>query len=170
MDPLTGALTRGQLFAQLDAEFAQQRPVVLLVADVDRCLHMNGSLGFERVDEYLRDVARLFALTSGRAVYRLGGDEFVVLFDDLSVAQHVAEQLRAAAEANFSCLGEEVRAKAIGAGIAQPIGPVATLSFGISIASTTRELLQRADEAWGQAKNRGRNCVTTYERSQPFIR
>lgn len=62
----------------------------------------------------------------------------------------------------FSSLGEEVRAKADGAGIAQPVGPVATLSFGISTASTVTELLQRADEALQQAKVRARNCVSVY--------
>lgn len=162
MDPLTSAQTRSQLFVQLEAEFAEQRSIVLLVADVDHCLHMNGSLGFKRVDEYLRDVAELLVLTAGRAVYRVGGDEFVVLFDDLTIAQQVAERLRAAAEVKFSSLGEEVRAKADGAGISQPVGPVATLSFGISIASTATELLQRANEACQQAKVHGRNRVSVH--------
>jgi len=74
MDLLTGARSRSQLSTQLDAEFAEQRSVVLVVADVDHCIHMNGSLGFERVDEYMRDVAQLLELTAGRTVYRLGGE------------------------------------------------------------------------------------------------
>jgi len=62
----------------------------------------------------------------------------------------------------FSSLGEEVRAEADGADMAQPIGPVATLSLGISMANTATELLQRADEASQQAKVRGRNWVSVY--------
>ena len=65
MDSLTGAWARGQLIVKLEADFANQRSVVLLVADVDRCSHMTGSLGYVKVDQYLRDVVELLAESLG---------------------------------------------------------------------------------------------------------
>jgi diguanylate cyclase (GGDEF)-like protein len=84
-DPLTGVLNRRGFEERLDAELAESsradRPLTLMVLDVDDFKRVNDTLGHAAGDELLQWVAQTAtaALRQFDAVGRLGGDEFAVL-------------------------------------------------------------------------------------------
>ena len=84
-DVLTGLGNRRRLAeVACDLLARDDRPIALLLVDLDRFKEINDELGHSRGDELLRRVASVLAETFPAAVYRLGGDEFVVLLDDLA--------------------------------------------------------------------------------------
>ena len=84
-DLLTGLGNRRRL-AEVAGDLlaADDRPIALMLVDLDRFKEINDELGHSRGDELLRQVAAVLAEAFPAAVYRLGGDEFVVLLDDLA--------------------------------------------------------------------------------------
>ncbi len=165
-DPLTGLFNRRYALPQLERLLAQaqasQRPLAVMVADLDHFKRINDSFGHAAGDAVLTEVAaRLRAdLRGDDLVARIGGEEFLIALPDCP--RHAAR----------------VRARAlcarIGAGsIALPGGtaPVAvTISIGVAMArctdhpegpgQTVQSLLIDADRALYAAKAHGRNTVT----------
>ena len=148
-------LLRERMQQALDGDASAGHGALLLV-DLDHFKVINDTLGHEEGDKHLRQIARrLTDAVAGRGlVARLGGDEFVVL------AQHLhAGEARAQAQARE--LAEQVLA-AITSPIHLAGRPMHTsASLGVCMfrpgASSTRELLKRADTAMYQAKSVGRN-------------
>ncbi len=98
LDPLTGLPNRRLLSERLERAAQETREtdthLALLLLDIDRFKEINDSLGHDRGDQLLVQVAgRLTAmLREGDTVARLGGDEFAVLLRGVaSVAE--AEQV-----------------------------------------------------------------------------
>jgi diguanylate cyclase (GGDEF)-like protein len=155
IDPLTGLLNRNSLiprFAELSHQARlTQRPVCLLLCDIDNFKAINDEHGHDRGDAVLCDTAYQLRkrLHSFELVYRLGGEEFLVVLP--GVDHHdgckVAERLRAAVE-------QEMLA-----------GVAITVSIGVSSASGERvdydSLFKAADEALYTAKRAGRNRVVS---------
>jgi diguanylate cyclase (GGDEF)-like protein/PAS domain S-box-containing protein len=148
-DALTGLPNRTQLLATLDAAFAAEQPVTLLVMDLDGFKEVNDGLGHETGDQLLVEVAaRLRAgVRPSDLVARLGGDEFAVALvgtAEVAAGVTVAENLLAA-------LGQPIEV----AGLRLPIG----VSVGISVAPehgvSASDLLRHADVAMYRAKQRG---------------
>jgi diguanylate cyclase (GGDEF)-like protein len=84
-DLLTGLGNRRRLAEVAGDLLARDdRPVALLLVDLDRFKEINDELGHSRGDELLRQVASVLAEVFPGGAYRLGGDEFVVLLDDLA--------------------------------------------------------------------------------------
>ncbi|MCU7730463.1 bifunctional diguanylate cyclase/phosphodiesterase [Actinoplanes sp. KI2] len=84
-DVLTGLGNRRRLAEVAGDVLARDdRPVALLLIDLDRFKEINDELGHSRGDDLLRRVASVLAEAFPDRVYRLGGDEFVVLLDDLA--------------------------------------------------------------------------------------
>ena len=84
-DILTGLGNRRRLTEVAGALLGgDDRPVALMLIDLDRFQEINDELGHVRGDELLRQVARALAAASESAVFRLGDDEFVLLLDDLA--------------------------------------------------------------------------------------
>ncbi|GIF20767.1 hypothetical protein Ate02nite_34970 [Paractinoplanes tereljensis] len=83
-DVLTGLGNRRRLTEVAGAALAgSDRPVALMLLDLDRFKEINDELGHTRGDELLRRVASVLAAAPEFAeVFRLGGDEFVLLLDD----------------------------------------------------------------------------------------
>jgi len=84
VDPLTGLANRRQLAADLEAVWAQasvERPVRLLLFDLDGFKSYNDNFGHLGGDLLLRRLAQAFkhAVGAGGCAYRLGGDEFCAL-------------------------------------------------------------------------------------------
>lgn len=102
-DPLTGILNRRGFLTvgrtlEEDAH-RQGRPLVVLVADVDRLKDVNDRFGHTAGDDMLRTVADTLTTTLRTAdvIARVGGDEFGVI---LTGAEAVAEAAAAAERIN----------------------------------------------------------------------
>lgn len=153
-DGLTGLNNRRagdlRLAEELPRHQRQNRPLGLLLADIDHFKRINDSHGHAAGDAVLQVVARQLQRTVRATdfVARHGGEEFLVLLPDTDAdgLLKVAEKLRAAVEAAAPA----------------PVGRV-TLSLGGAVApagaAAADELLRRADRALYAAKDAGRNRV-----------
>ena len=161
-DGLTGLANRRatlEALEQATRRATPERPLAVLFLDLDGLKRLNDTLGHDRADELLREVARRLGATApaGCAVGRFGGDEFVVVAEDVAS--------RAGAETLALTLLEAVAAPLPG-----PEGLVVTASIGIAYggddALDARELLREADAAMYAAKRSGRDRCAFYEGGQ----
>jgi len=109
-DGLTGLLNRRGFDADLQVEWRRaaklQRPLALLMIDVDHFKLFNDTRGHLEGDDCLRAVARTLALAAKAAngdwgqAARYGGEEFVVLLPHATAAMatELAERIRVAIE------------------------------------------------------------------------
>ena len=135
----------------------ENKPLALLMLDLDRFKAVNDSLGHMAGDELLQQVAaRMTArLRNVDMVSRLGGDEFIVLLDDIAHpddAARVSEEIISDLSKPFNLTqSDDVR-----------IG----VSIGISLypqhGCTPETLLDHADAALYQAKDQGRGCFAYF--------
>ncbi len=157
IDPLTGLLNRRGLEVRFN-EVGEQarlldRPVCVIMCDLDHFRHVNDEHGHERGDAVLREASFEMgaSLRSFELFYRLGGEEFLVLLPgiDLPSGVKIAESMRAAVEAG------------------RPGGLPMTASFGVSVATGDDidflPLYKAADDALYRAKTEGRNLVVAIE-------
>ena len=133
----------------------QERPVSLLIADLDLLREINNRYGHLAGDVVISEVAGIFRsqLREEDVAARFGGEEFALLLPDLTDAEAlaVAERIRVAVAA----APIEVDTSS------EPIS--ATVSIGLATfpthATTSRDLIHRADVAAYRAKAQGRNRV-----------
>lgn len=156
LDPRTELLNvRGfeELAAkEIERATALDRPMSLLVADLDHLREINNAHGHRAGDAVISVVGRRILSSTRRddVVARVGGEEFVALLPDvgIDVATRVAERMRS------SVADSPVEA---------PAGRLmATLSIGVAqwrSGETLEELFDRADAAMYVAKQNGRNRV-----------
>jgi len=158
IDSLTNLYNRRYFGSHLDAAMRRMsendKPVSLLMIDIDHFKSVNDVHGHAVGDEVLCEVAQRIArnIRGIDLAARYGGEEFVVIMPDtpLDVALGVAGRL---------C--EKMAEQPVAVSGAAPI-PV-TISIGVAqsqgAADTPKALLQRADAALYDAKNGGRNRV-----------
>ncbi len=160
IDGLTGLYLRRHFLDILGSEVERALrtgiPLSFLIVDIDHFKGFNDGYGHLAGDVLLRDVAAIIR-TEARSVDligRYGGDEIAVALPraDVAVAAAVAERMRAAVKALAVKLADdEVKV---------------TLSIGVSSfplhCGTTAELIDRADQALYQAKERGRDRVVVF--------
>ena len=147
-DDLTGLPNRRALYERCERLITQasaDRPLSMLLFDLDRFKEINDSLGHAGGDALLRLVAgrvRL-ALRSEDYIARLGGDEFAAVLPDTDAieAVAVATAIRAALAAPFIVEGSSLHVDA----------SVGVATFPVP-AATRSELLRCADIAMYQAK------------------
>lgn len=159
-DGLTGIANRRRFDERLADEWKRalrvQRPVALLMLDVDLFKKYNDHYGHQRGDDCLRSVAATIDSNSRRSTdlaARYGGEEFALIAADTDVsgATQLAEVVRRSIELlDLPHAGS-------------PIGKV-TVSIGVSviIPDENRQpemLVRMADEALYLAKSQGRNRV-----------
>jgi diguanylate cyclase (GGDEF)-like protein len=158
LDSLLKIPNRGQYnrdFTQFCDEANGDRPLTLVVIDIDQFKSVNDQYGHSTGDEVLKQAAG--ALSSicehkGR-VYRYGGDEIVALLRNhtMDEALPIAERLRV----RIHALRNE----------GNP--PVVSASFGLATfpypIKECSELFEAADQALYRAKQSGRNRVCTVE-------
>jgi diguanylate cyclase (GGDEF)-like protein len=155
-DSLTGIYNRRYFDDRLDAELAfavrHDKPLALLLADIDHFKRVNDERGHQVGDATLREVARRLAsvVRAEDVVARFGGEEFAVLCRDTTCGQAtaMADRLRL------------VTADELALPDGRSIG--VTLSIGVAVTSrdgitASAELIQASDDALYQAKRRGRN-------------
>ncbi|MBL1422358.1 MAG: PleD family two-component system response regulator [Alphaproteobacteria bacterium] len=161
-DALTGMHNRRYIDTNLNKQFIlalkNNKPLSLLLLDIDKFKNVNDSYGHDIGDEILIEFADRIA-TSVRGIditARLGGEEFVVLLPntDNETALGIAERLRAnIADAPFTDLTNCVDLNI-------------SMSIGVSSIERADEqaenLLKRADLALYDAKEQGRNRVNNY--------
>ncbi|WP_409484574.1 diguanylate cyclase [Arsenicicoccus dermatophilus] len=155
-DELTGLHNRRLLDERLRTDVASatpDRPVSLLLLDLDRFKDVNDTHGHVTGDQVLREVGRIL-LTQVRSTdvaARYGGEELAVLQPgtDLDAACALAERLRAhIREADWQAvLGTSARIT-VSVGAATSLGGESAL-----------DLLRRADDALYAAKSAGRDQV-----------
>jgi diguanylate cyclase (GGDEF)-like protein/PAS domain S-box-containing protein len=165
-DPLTFLPNRRLLMDRLEQALASgarhQRKGALLFVDLDNFKKLNDTLGHDKGDILLQQVAkRLVTCTRDiDTVARFGGDEFVVMLEDLS-----EEPIEAAMQAEM--VGEKIL-KALNQGYQLAgIEHRSTPSIGITLfgdySETIEEPLKRADLAMYQAKSAGRNTLRFFD-------
>jgi diguanylate cyclase (GGDEF)-like protein len=159
-DGLSGLMNRRAFDEHLIAVWHQgmrdQRPVALLMIDIDHFKGYNDQWGHQAGDFALRSVAKViqgFARRPLDLAARYGGEEFAVIFYDLAFSQvkYLAERLR-----------ESVQNLAHEAELWS--GPEITVSVGVgftvpSMCRNPEGVVQLADEALYEAKRAGRNCI-----------
>lgn len=160
-DELTGLATRKLLIDRIDEAIRRARRrgtvVGVLLLDLDRFKNLNDSLGHDRGDALLVEVAaRLRAgAGDGITVARLGGDEFVVVCDEVRDIDEIsdrASRVDEALRAPFVIDGDEV---------------MFTASIGIAVwnggSERADDLVRHADAAMYRAKDRGRGRIELFD-------
>jgi diguanylate cyclase (GGDEF)-like protein/PAS domain S-box-containing protein len=160
-DGLTGLANRRRFDEALGVECRrcarEDRPLSLILFDIDHFKAFNDSYGHQAGDACLMAVAQVAADWARRPAdlaARYGGEEFAVVLSDTRVgdAARLAESMSRSIR--------ELRIEHAGA----PNG-VVTASFGVATiyparrANGPKELVRRADELLYAAKARGRNLV-----------
>lgn len=164
VDGLTRIPNRRKFFEQLNREWprAQRffRPITIVIADVDNFKKYNDIYGHVKGDRCLHDVAQAMAKCihrPGDLLARYGGEEFAIVLPEttLEAAREVAEKCRQAVQDTM------IEHK----GNAQY--GIVTVSMGVACvvpedSITYGELIEMADQALYESKEKGRNRVSVY--------
>ena len=159
-DHLTGLFNRRVFFERLADQFNQarrsNRPISLIMADLDFFKRFNDTFGHPAGDERLEQVARILCdnVRQTDLVARYGGEEFAIILPDTdtagatTLAQKILQAMRERLPKNNDT----------------DDNPGSTLSIGIASFPTVRVeseqvLLIKADDALYKAKKDGRNQV-----------
>jgi diguanylate cyclase (GGDEF)-like protein len=171
-DPLTGLANRRQFDVAFEQEWRNalrsERPLSLLMMDLDAFKDYNDRYGHLRGDDCLRSVAKILRGAMRRdtdLVARWGGEEFVCLLPatDARGAYRIAETIRKAVH----------QAGILHAG--GPAGGVLSISIGGATilprpGQTRFMLVEAADQALYEAKRQGRNRVVWVDLTHPHAR
>ena len=160
-DGLTGIYNRRHFDEVLLSEWKRsirtEKPLSLMLIDVDCFKELNDRYGHPEGDECLKKIAEQFSKILRRSsdtFARYGGDEFAAILPETSAesAHLIVDAIRhSIAELNIPNEGSEV-------------APVVTVSVGVCsepaiLSRSTEELLNAADAALYRAKKLGRNRV-----------
>ncbi|MGM0481126.1 MAG: EAL domain-containing protein [Pseudomonadota bacterium] len=158
-DSLTGLPNRSYFQVSHSNLVRKKVPHTLLLFDLDDFKKINDSLGHEIGDELLCRVAERLMDIGRRqdTLYRLGGDEFGLLVEDntdINTISSLARQINKEIAHPYRVQQHEV---VIGSSIGIVLYP--------HDASSSQELLQKADTAMYHAKQRGGNCHQFFSQS-----
>ena len=131
-----------------------EKPLVLLLIDVDYFKQYNDHLGHQAGDRCIKGIAKVISKHARRAIdtaARIGGEEFALILPSCNQEQAVkiADQM------------QDALAKLMIYHPASPISPNVTFSIGITEyipKDDANSLYRRADIALYEAKHQGRNC------------
>lgn len=132
----------------------KQKPLTIVIADIDFFKKINDTFGHDAGDEAIRAVSKrlLNAVRNEDAVARVGGEEFLILLSDClpDKVYETVERIRL----RIDQVPMEI----------ENYGIHVTMSFGVATALPTldnsyQDIIKIADKALYQAKNSGRNKV-----------
>ena len=156
-DPLTGLYNRREFYRQaeraLEVAHRHQRPLALLLLDIDLFKQINDQHGHITGDKVLSHIAGLCRSSIRRSdiLARFGGEEFVLLLPETTPEQALefAERLRTLVEQTRISDNHNNRHRV-------------TISIGVAAyhqQSHIDQLISKADTALYAAKHAGRNLV-----------
>ncbi|EJL88921.1 diguanylate cyclase (GGDEF) domain-containing protein [Herbaspirillum sp. CF444] len=164
-DTLTGLPNRVMLADRMKQAIAhanrERTGVALLFLDLDGFKPINDTLGHKAGDQVLQEITQrlLRVARHSDTLARVGGDEFVLLATDLDTP--LAHGARALAEKCIHVVAEPLKL------------PQGEYTLGVSIGIAVCEsdcdpdlLLQAADKAMYDAKNKGRGCYVIAVRDE----
>jgi diguanylate cyclase (GGDEF)-like protein len=157
-DKVTGIFNR-QYFDKIAAEEFEkarvaQRHFSILFVDLDRFKEVNDNYGHRTGDDVLRAIAWLIqkACRNTDIVARYGGEEIVVVLPN-TVSEDAIK------------IGEEIR-EIVAKQTRERLGIAVTVSVGVAgfpqDGDSLNSILEKADQALYQAKEKGRNRVCSY--------
>jgi diguanylate cyclase (GGDEF)-like protein/PAS domain S-box-containing protein len=163
-DGLTKLPNRRSFDEYLEKEWRRQaraqKPISLIMCDVDFFKAYNDTYGHQAGDICLKSVAQAIQSQVRRAsdlAARYGGEEFAIVIPetDSKGAWHVAEQIRRQLE-EMKIPHSQSKA-----------APFVTISCGIATIIPSNEnspqmLIENADQGLYQSKSQGRNCVNEF--------
>jgi diguanylate cyclase (GGDEF)-like protein len=165
------SLLNARYFAKLcEAELERarrfDRPLALIVADLDLLRNINNTYGHLAGDVVLSGIGQSIRMSirDYDIAARFGGEEFVIALPETSLreAYEVAERLRQTVEAASFAVATS------------PTPIRATMSLGVACfpgdATTQKSLIHAADVAVYQAKVEGRNRVVCAADARPMIK
>lgn len=161
-DALTGLLNRRSVLEKAEEEFfrsrRENRPLGLILVDVDDFKTINDTLGHQAGDVILGEISRRLRSRSRRydKVGRYGGDEILAVIPNCSTAalEAIAERFRrAVAERPINFNHQSLAVSISAGGISTDRHPSLSL----------QELIALSDRALYQAKASGRNRVMVVE-------
>jgi len=161
-DALTGLLNRRAIEeharTELDLAKRKERPLSVILLDIDHFKAINDQYGHVIGDQTLRHMSEILTrnLRQYDRIGRWGGEEFLVVMPDteISEATTVAERMRVAtAETKLSLENRENYTVQISLGVACVSGAYPELA----------KLVHAADLAMYQAKQTGRNRVCSFD-------
>ncbi len=145
------------LIEEINRSLKYDRPLSLIMADIDHFKNFNDNYGHQAGDEVLKKVASIIKenIRLIDIAARYGGEEFVIILPktDINEAIIVAERIRSCIEQTFFLFNEKSIGVTISMGITQ---------FDSSIDPNKETLIERADKALYHSKKEGRNRVTYF--------
>ncbi|MBS1190564.1 MAG: domain S-box/diguanylate cyclase protein [Rhodocyclaceae bacterium] len=160
-DPLTGLANRLLFRDRLDTALRQaqrsNRPLAVLMMDLDRFKNINDTLGHHTGDRLLKEVAHRLSCSvrDCDTLARLGGDEFALLMPEIRSADDAAGIAGKLVQMLAPEIDLEVQEVFI------------TTSIGIAVfpehGKNSDQLLRNADVALYVAKNAGRNTWHVFD-------
>jgi diguanylate cyclase (GGDEF)-like protein len=161
-DPLTGLGNRAKFNEFFEEQFSRafklQRPLAILMIDVDHFKKVNDTYGHQAGDEVLRRVGKLLKLAVRNIdlAARYGGEEFALVLTETesNAAAQMADEIRQALEAERILFEDKVIKVTASVGVA---GTDRQRVF-----QTALQLANASDRAVYAAKAAGRNCVRLF--------
>ncbi len=162
-DPLTGWFNRRYMEETLEREIFRasrnERPLSVIMLDVDNFKEFNDTFGHEAGDTVLQNLCQTLKdhVRNEDVACRYGGDEFVIVLPDTSaeLASRRADELRSA----LAEMGAHYQGKS----------GLLTVSIGIAAfpedGATLKELLRASDIALFHAKGEGRDRVRLHSKN-----
>lgn len=164
-DPLTNTLNRRAFFAEGDKLLMSHNmigtstAVALLVFDLDHFKKINDTYGHLGGDQVLKNFSRIIKCHLRRSDLfgRLGGEEFAALLrvSSREDGEMVAEKLRKAVSAESTSFGDRDLPVTVSIGISEYSGKAPGLDV----------MMNEADAALYEAKQKGRNRVCQYQKA-----
>ncbi len=166
-DPLTGLPNRQLFFNRLESAIegatVRQTKLVVMFLDLDRFKAVNDTLGHEKGDLLLRQVSERLDEAASRVgphltVARLGGDEFAIVVPSVRDDRHAHAMGRMFLDQFLDPFDMGLRDIYV------------TPSIGMAQfprdGNQVKKLIENADTAMFEAKERGRNTVVNYQPEQ----